>query len=274
MKNFTILFLSVGIIENSYAVSFLNTPEEPKQSSKKEIVKDSNTRPKKDTVSSKMYSQKKLNNSEFEAELSKRKEAYDSLLAQKMDAYYGGPIVIENYHRIKTLDSFSGILRDSLVLTQSPSEVVVYADESSGLLHGSKLRCQGGVYIQRVKIYCDLLVTADREYPVKVLIREKTDGTSSLVPDKYYTGEEARFIKQSFASFFGGVMDASKERTLTLNGEKDLVNAKNKVYDGLFSISENAGNELKKEVNEVQVAAVINSGREVRIEFLEGVRNE
>jgi hypothetical protein len=191
-----------------------------------------------------------------------------------MDAFYSGPIVIENYHKIKTLDSYSGILRDSLILTQSPSEVVIYADEKGGLLSDSKLRCKGGVFIQRVKIYCDLLVTTDKEFPVKVLIREKVDGASTLVPDKFYTGEEARFIKQSFASFFGGVMDASKDRSMTLNGEKELVNAKNKVYDGLFAIADNTESSLKKETSDVQVAAVVNSGREVIIEFLEGVKNE
>lgn len=274
MKNLLLPLFVLGVISNSHAVSLFNSNTEADQVQKTETKKAITKKYKRDSVSSKMHSQQKMNPIDLEAELSKRKEAYDSLLAQKMDDYYAGPIVIENYHKIKTLDSYSGILKDSLILTQSPSEVVVYAEESGGLLNASKLRCKGGVYIQRVKIYCDLLVTPDREYPVKVLIREKVDGSSTLLPDKFYTGEEARFIKQSFASFFGGVMDASKERTLTLNGEKDLVNPKNKVFDGLFAISEDAGNELKKDANEVPVAAVINSGREVRIEFLEGLRNE
>lgn len=274
MKKSLITFLIIGTVGNAHGVSFLNTQEEIKQPQVKATKKSAGKVYQKDSVSQKMHSQKKLNDTEFEAELLKRKEAYDSLLSQKMDAYYNGPIVIENYHRVKALDSFNGLLRDSSVFTQSPSEVVVHADESNGLLSGGKLRCMGGVFVQRVKIYCDLLITPEKEYPVKVLIREKMDGVSTLMPDKFYTGEEARFIKQSFSSFFGGIMDASKQRDMTISGEKERVTAKNKIYDGLFAVSENADDGLKKQISEVPVAAVINSGREVRIEFLEGVKNE
>jgi len=269
-----ILLLLLGISKFSYAVSFLNNSEESNASQAKKLKKDRDSTFQKDGVPRKSHACKKLSSTEFENELSKRNEFYDSQLSKKMDAFYSGPIVIENYHKIRTLDSYSGILRDSLVLTQSPSEVVIYADEKGGLLSDSKLRCKGGVFTQRVKIYCDLLVTPDKEFPVKVLIREKFDGSSTLVPDKFYTGEEARFIKQSFSSFFGGVMDASKDRSMTVNGEQELVNAKNKVYAGMFAIADNSESELRKEVNDVQVAAVVNSGREVRIEFLEGVKNE
>jgi hypothetical protein len=274
VRNISILLLLLGISKFSYAISFLNNSEESNTSQVKGLKKGRDVTFQKDSVSRKSHAAKKLSNAEFGNELSKRNEVYDSQISKKMDAFYSGPIVIENYHKIRTLDSYNGILRDSLILTQGPSEVVIYADEKGGLLNDSKLRCKGGVFIQRVKIYCDLLVTPDKEFPVKVLIREKVDGSSTLVPDKFYTGEEARFIKQSFASFFGGVMDASKDRTLTLNGEKELVNAKNKIYNGMFAIADNSENELKKEANDVQVAAVVNSGREVRIEFLEGVKNE
>ena len=274
MRNITFLLLLLGTSKYCYSISFLNSSEDSNSSQTKKLKNETVGSYKKDSVSRKSHARKKLSNAEFKNELSKHNEVYDSKISQKMDAFYSGPIVIENYHKIRSLDSYNGILKDSLVLTQSPSEVVIYADEKGGLLNDSKLRCKGGVFIQRFKIYCDLLVTQDKEFPVKVLIREKLDGSSTLVPDKFYTGEEARFIKQSFASFFGGVMDASKDRSMTLNGEKDLVNAKNKVYDGLFAIADNSESELKKEANEVQVAAVINSGREVRIEFLEGVKNE
>lgn len=274
MRNIAVLLLLLGLSKFTYAISFLNNSDESNTAQGKGLTNSSDKSYKKDSVSRKSHARKKLSNTEFENELSKRNEAYDSQLSKKMDAFYSGPIVIENYHKIRTLDSYNGIIKDSLVLTQGPSEVVIYADEKGGLLNDSKLRCKGGVFIQRVKIYCDLLVTPDKEFPVKVLIREKVDGSSTLVPDKFYTGEEARFIKQSFASFFGGVMDASKDRSMTLSGEKELVNAKNKVYDGLFAIADNTESGLKKEANDVQVAAVVNSGREVRIEFLEGVKNE
>lgn len=274
MRKISIFLLLLGLSKISYAISFLNNSEESSTSLSKGLNKETNGSHKKDSVSRKSHPRKKLSSAEFENELSRRNEVYDSQLSKKMDAFYSGPIVIENFHKIRTLDSYNGILRDSLVLTQSPSEVVIYADEKGGLLSDSKLRCKGGVFIQRVKIYCDLLVTPDKEFPIKVLIREKVDGSSTLVPDKFYTGEEARFIKQSFSSFFGGVMDASKDRSMTVNGEQELVNAKNKVYAGMFAIADNSESELKKEADDVQVAAVVNSGREVRIEFLEGVKNE
>ncbi len=267
--NHSVLVIFLFLLSNNaYPVSFLDEKSDTsvKTTKKEKIITDK--------ISRKSSGRKKLSSGEFTDELSKRNQLYDSQISKKMDAFYSQPIVIENFHRIRSLDIFNGVLNDSLVLTDSPSEVIVTSKENGGPLADSKLRCKGSVFLQRVKIYCDLLVTQSREIPVRVLIREKFDGASTILPDKFYTGEEARFIKQSFASFFGGVIDGSKDRALTLSGEQEIVNSKNKVYDGLFSVADNAAGELKREANTVQVAAVVNSGREVRIEFLEGVKNE
>ena len=226
---------------------------------------------KKDQVNSRNSSVAK---DDFKEKLIESNSQYVSSVNETLDNYYNVPIIIERKSGIKTLDTFKGVLPDSLILTTSPSEVIVKSIENDGPLVDTKLRCMGSVVLQRAKIYCDLMVNPEKEIKVKVLIREDVDGASTLLPDKFYTGEEARFIKQSFAAMFSGAMDASKDRVLTDRGEEELVSAKNKIYEGLFSVGQNARQELRNEASNIEIAAVVNSGRRVRIEFLDGVRNE
>jgi hypothetical protein len=58
---------------------------------------------------------------------------------------------------------------------------------------------------------------------------------------------------------------------LRIQGAKILFHSP---YCRNYAVADNSENSLKKEASDVQVAAVVNSGREVRIEFLEGVKNE
>ena len=247
----------------------------PKTTSEKVVLKKNlKSHLVKDSVSKKSSGIEKISENEFNSKINENSKKYSEEVNKKFEDYYSGPIVVENNTKIKSLDSFAGIIKDSLLLTQNPSEVVIFFEEPNGLLFESKLRCLGSVFFQRVKIYCDLLITPNKELAVKVLIKEKLDGTTTLLPNKYYTGEEASFIKQSFSSFFAGAMDASKDRVLTPNGQEDLNNPKNKIYTGLFGIANNANSEVKNQAATNEIAAVIDAGRPVTIEFLEGVKNE
>lgn len=270
-----IFLLLITLSLDSYAIGFIKDNSKETVTSK-QLVNQEKSRIKKvyktDKVSNKQSST--LNKDSFSEELRKRDLIYAETINQKLDSYYNNPIILERSVGIRSLDTFKGVLTDSLILTRSASEVIVKSSETDGPLENAKLRCLGGVVLQRVKIYCDLLVTPYKEHRVRVLIREDSDGASTLLPDKYYTGEEARFIKQSFASMFAGAMDASKERFLSDRGQEELVNSKNKIYEGLFNVGKNAQSELDRNASEVEIAAVVNSGRAVRIEFIEGVKYE
>lgn len=262
------MFILFLISINTDAISFKNSNE--KKNTDTPAVKVTQ-RTKKDFVRTKSSA---IEKDDFKEKLTERNQEYTASVNDTLEKYYNVPIVLERKINIKTLDTFKGFLPDSLILTSTPSELVVKSIETDGPLSETKLRCLGSVVLQRAKIYCDLMVNADKEVRVKVLIREDHDGSSTLLPDKYYTGEEARFIKQSFSAMFAGAMDASKERVLTDRGQEDLVNSKNKIYEGLFGVGQNAQRELRNESGNVEIVAVVNSGRRVRIEFLEGVRNE
>lgn len=268
------IFLLLNLLVlNSHSISFKNNEIEKKEISKEKSLSDPHKKIRKsrDSVSLKSSA---VTKEEFKAKLSENAQAYNVSVNETLDNYFNVPIVIERKINVRTLDTYKGFLPDSLILTRSPSEVIVKSSEVDGPLADTRLRCLGSVVLQRAKIYCDLMVTPDREVKVRVLIREDHDGASTILPDKYYTGEEARFIKQSFSAMFAGAMDASKDRFLSANGEEELVNSKNKIYEGFFNVGKNAQNELKNEASDVEIAAVINSGRKIRIEFLEGVRNE
>ena len=101
MRIILIILLLLGISKFSYAVSFLNYSEEPNAFQTKKLKKDRDGTFQKGGVSKKSHAPKKLSSAEFENELSKRNEFYDSQLSKKMDAFYSGPIVIENYHKIR-----------------------------------------------------------------------------------------------------------------------------------------------------------------------------
>lgn len=268
------IFILINLLVfNSYSISFKNNEVKKSDSNNGTKVSEAPKKriKKKDTVNLKSSAVAK---DDFREKLSENAQAYNASVNETLDNYFNVPIILERKINVRTLDTYKGFLPDSLILTRSPSEVIVKSSEVDGPLADTRLRCLGSVVLQRAKIYCDLMVTPDKEVRVRVLIREDHDGASTILPDKYYTGEEARFIKQSFSAMFAGAMDASKDRFLSAMGEEELVNSKNKIYEGLFNVGKNAQNELKNEASEVEIAAVINSGRKIRIEFLEGVRNE
>lgn len=228
----------------------------------------------KDHVNSKQSGTERISSESFHNELNKRTDEFNEKVTKTFDAYYSGPIIIEGTQKIRTLDQFDGIIKDSILVTQTPEEVIVYAKDPNGPLYDSKLRCMGAVFVQRVKLACDLLITPTKDYPVKVLIREKIDGVSTLLPNKFFTGEEARMIKIGGAAFLASLIDSGKTRATTINGEQDVTNMKNKILGGAFDVAQLPVESLKKESSEIPVTAVIDSGREVRIEFLEGVKGE
>jgi hypothetical protein len=279
------LFLASIIFSSQlFAVSFLNDEnviesKESKLYSKSNPSKTPHFRKSKavnykDRVSSKQSGTEKGTDENFQDQLNKRTDEFSEKVTKTLDAYYSGPIIIEGTHKIRTLDQFDGIIKDSVLVTQTPEEVIVYAKDPNGPLYDSKLRCMGAVFVQRVKLACDLLITPTKEYPVRVLIREKIDGVSTLLPNKFFTGEEARMIKIGGAAFLASLIDSGKTRATTINGEQDITNMKNKILGGAFDVAQLPVESLKKESNEIPVTAVIDSGREVRIEFLEGVKGE
>lgn len=279
-----LILISYLFISDVFAVTFLN--DQKIDTTKDSIVQSQEiqnnlsgkkrrlTRIYKDRVSSKQSGTERISSEKFEDQLSKRTDEFNEKVTKTLDAYYSGPIIIEGTQKIRTLDQFDGIIKDSVLVTQTPEEVIVYAKDPNGPLYDSKLRCMGAVFVQRVKLACDLLITPTKEYPVKVLIREKLDGVSTLLPNKFYTGEEARMIKVGGAAFLARLIDSGKTRATTINGEQDITNMRNKILGGAFDVAQMPVESLNKESNDIPVTAVIDSGREVRIEFLEGVKGE
>jgi hypothetical protein len=78
VRNISIFVLLLGFSKFTYAMSFLNNSDESNATEAKRIKNKNEDSYKKYNVSRKFHARKKLSNTEFGNELSKRNEAYDS----------------------------------------------------------------------------------------------------------------------------------------------------------------------------------------------------
>lgn len=181
------------------------------------------------------------------------------------------PIVINLPTKIRPLDEFKGVILNSTLVTSYDSEVVVVSSEKKGPLKGAKLDCTARLQGSRIKAYCTRAIYPNREIETKILLRDFTDGADVILPKKIWTSEESDFVKLGFSTFAAALFDSAKERSVTAIGDTENASSKNRTLDGLFGVADMGRRNTEKGLNEIKMAAVIESGTPVLIQFLEGV---
>lgn len=182
------------------------------------------------------------------------------------------PHVIEKGLHIMPLDEFKGIILNSALVSNHQSEITVVSLERDGPLQNAKLDCRGSVLRQRIKAYCSRIIWPDRVEDVRVLLRDGVDGVDAIKADEFWTGEEAEFLKASFATLAGGFFDSAKNRSRNDFGDVENAEAKNRLLEGLISVADDNTQKALGRTRQQQIVAVLEAGTKVTIQFLERVQ--
>lgn len=180
-------------------------------------------------------------------------------------------IVRKSEDKLKSLTRIRGTLLNSVIATNRKSTTLVIKTQENEYFDKAEVRCLGLSYGKRVQGKCDLIVTEDHEYKIEAELWD-LDGAEGVISDQFYDGSEKEFLTSSFASFFEGVIRATKDRLVTPFGEVERQNGKNQVLSGLTGIASNANSKIKSSSEKNLQIALVNSGKEVFIFFQKGVK--
>lgn len=171
---------------------------------------------------------------------------------------------------LTALTRLRGVLQNSIIATNRKPTTLIIKLEDNEYFEDAKVRCHGLSFGKRVIGECNLIVSDIKEYEIDAMIWD-LDGAEGIQADQFYDGSEKEFITSSFASFFEGVLQASKDSFVTPYGQFDTNSQKNQSLSGLKAIAGNANKKIKQNGNQNLQVALVNSGREVIIYFDKGV---
>ena len=268
MRNFFLIIILIGVLgmENLFGFSILGRDERyGKRSMIDEVkVKRSVPRRKKASNQNKMWSQLLMRMDEGNREIEN--------LNKKIKQKHRAPIMFGKKEKIRMLSEFEGIILESIfVMDGAVSKIKARAYGNDIIIRGTVFRCFGSAKGYRVKVECDRMITPDRIYKIRATLRDHYSGADTLYPSEVRTGEEESFLKEAFSGFLGGVIDASKDRFLTLSGEVERKNAKNKILSGAMGATGSVQENIRKSAREVKTYLILNAGKKVTIYFDEGV---
>lgn len=180
-------------------------------------------------------------------------------------------IVRKSDDRLRSLTRLRGTLLNSVLATNRKSTTLVIKTHENEYFDQAEVRCLGLSFGKRVQGKCDLLVSEDKEYKIDAELWD-LDGAEGMIADEFYDGSEKEFLTSSFASFFEGVIRATKDRLVTPFGEVERQNGKNQVLSGLTTIASNANTKIRESAERNLQIGLINSGKEVYLFFNKGVK--
>ena len=213
---------------------------------------------------------KKRKKSELNS-LLKKIEQSDNAISSILKKNEKRVIVKKSEDRLKSLTRIRGTLLNSVIATNIKSTTLVIKVHENEHFDKAEARCLGLSFGKRVQGKCDLIVTEDQEYKIEAELWD-LDGAEGVISDQFYDGSEKEFLTSSFASFFEGVIRATKDRLVTPFGEVERQNGKNQVLSGLTGIASNANSKIKSSSEKNLQIALVNSGKEVFIFFQKGVK--
>lgn len=203
---------------------------------------------------------KKNSNKELNALLANDKAIYDLLRKQEKNV-----IIRKRDNKVIALTRVKGLVLNSvLAMNVKPAKFIVRITDSHHDIENGELRCVGFSFEKRVPSKCDLLILDDEEFQVDVDIWD-LDGAEGIIADYYYSGEEKTFLTSSFASFLGATFSVAKGGVNTPFGAVTQNTAKNKIMDGLLSVSENAKQKIMESGERNLTISYVNSGKEVLV---------
>ena len=180
-------------------------------------------------------------------------------------------IVRKSDDRLRSLTRIKGILLNSVLATNRKSTTLVIKTHENEYFDQAEVRCFGLSFGKRVQGKCDLLVSEDKEYKIDAELWD-LDGAEGVIADEFYDGSEKEFLTSSFASFFEGVIRATKDRLVTPFGEVERQNGKNQVLSGLTNIANKTNTKIRESAERNLQIGLVNSGKEVYLFFNKGVK--
>jgi len=172
---------------------------------------------------------------------------------------------------LSSLTRLRGILLNSVLATNRRGTTLIIKLKDNEFFDEAEVRCKGLSFGKRVIGKCDLVVSGEDEFQIDAELWD-LDGAEGIISDQFYDGSEKEFLTSSFASFFEGVLGATKDRLITPYGEVDKKNGKNQVLSGLMGIADNVNSKVKDSSEKNLQIALINSGKEVFIFFQKKVK--
>lgn len=180
-------------------------------------------------------------------------------------------LVRKQEDHLSSLTRLRGVLLNSVLATNRRGTTLIIRLEDNEYFDEAEVRCKGLSFGKRVIGKCDLIVSGEDEFQVVAELWD-LDGAEGIIADQFYDGSEKEFLTSSFASFFEGVLGATKDRLITPYGEVNQINGKNQVLSGLMGIGGNVNSKVKNSSEKNLQIALINSGKEVFIFFQKKVK--
>lgn len=213
-------------------------------------------------VKRKQNTNKKVRNKQIDELIEKDMAILNLLKKQEKNV-----IMKRRDNKVTALTRIKGIVLNSiLAMNVKPSKFIVKITDKNHDLYGAEIRCLGFSFEKRVPSKCDLLVIEDKEYSTDIELWDQ-DGAEGMIADYYYSGEEKAFLTSSFASFLGATFSVAKSGVNTPFGNVSQNTAKNKIMDGLLSVSENAKEKIMESGERKLTISYVNSGKEVLVFF-------
>jgi hypothetical protein len=225
-----------------------------------------------DRVSLKKSAPKRIRNRSSKVDqLLKNIEEGDMAINSILESNKRRVIVRRGSESLKALTRIKGTLLNSVLATNKKATTLVIKVHENDHFDQAEIRCHGLSFGKRVQGKCDLLVTDEKEYQINAELWD-LDGAEGIIADQFYSGDEKEFLTSSFASFFEGVLNATKDRLVTPYGEVDRKNARNQALSGLIGVASNANGKIKESSDKNLQIALVNSGKEIFIFFQRSVK--
>jgi hypothetical protein len=198
-------------------------------------------------------------------------EESDKSIAELLKNNEKKVLVRKRDDHLSSLTRLKGILLNSVLATNRRATTLIIRLKDNEYFDEAEVRCKGLSFGKRVVGKCDLVVSDESEYQISAELWD-LDGAEGIIADQFYDGSEKEFLTSSFASFFEGVLGATKDRLITPYGEVDKKNGKNQVLSGLMGIADNVNSKVKDSSEKNLQIALINSGKEVFVFFQQKVK--
>jgi len=225
-------------------------------------------------ISSGIKKRKPNNNAVLKDILNNLKSSNQNLaeLNQKIEQRHNSPLMIGTKETIRMMSEFDGFISESVrVISGIKSKIKVSAIDNGIIPKNTAFRCYGTAKGHGINVNCDRMITPDKIYKVNISLKDHFSGEDSIFPDNIMTNEDEIFFKSGLLGVIDAVMDVSKDRLSTHDGEIESTTAKNKILSGAMGGTENIKENIEKDKNSTQTHLILNAGKQIIISFDEGV---
>lgn len=193
-----------------------------------------------------------------------RNKRLEKILLQKQSR----PLIWEGNSKIKTGDTFKGVLLNSIISSNLESPILIRAT-SDGLPEGSKFSCVGKTKNKRIFASCNRLIYSKKEISISTTVLNP-DGSAGLLGE-YYDGKEDLVAGSLISDFLRGVLDMAQKKISSPFGHYPTPSIQNEVYGGMINSAKTTSKILIDESKEVVPIVAIPAGIQVLVYFNEAI---